>query len=291
MKKIISLIISLFIVNAFCFAQDDIPLENESFDLESELQENENLNEDLVSLEKQLKQDRDTFQNQIAKEEDRVKRTNLEIKLKVKELEYQIKKSTFDFVEITNEISVQKVLPETKKLKEKLAKFLAEYEQLLEEQSFQDIDHKQISVEETEILQSMKETLSPIVDKLKKCQHGKFYDQNKSKAKILSIGKINKDKKYFTIKIIYENDKILMPTLKYDFSDIGLEQVNLMLKNPKKFVVEPLFSVTQNNGGSFRKLLTAFNVKYSGNNSKKIINLNVIVKDYSEVVKYNNMLK
>lgn len=297
MKKMTCLIITLFVVNVFCFAQDDmfqddISFENEPFNQEEiEFQKKEELNENLILLEKQLKQDKDTLQKQIEKEEDRVKRTNLEIKLKVKELEYQIKKDTFAFVEISNEMSVQQVLPETKKLKEHLVQFLEKYEQLLNEQSFQDIEHKHISAEENEILQSMEKTLNPIVDKLKMCQNGRFYDQNKSKAKILSIGKINKDKNYFTIKIIYEDDNTLMPTLKYDFSDIGLEQVNSMLKTSKKFIVEPLFSITQNNGGSFRKLLTAFSVKYLDNNFEKIIDLNVEVKDYSEVIRYNEMLK
>ena len=130
------------------------------------------------------------------------------------------------------------------------------------------------------------------IDKLKYLQIEKFADENANKAKIISLGNVNADEKYFTMKIFYEND--LIANLKYDFSDMSVDQAKEMYKSYNKFIIEPLFSVEEDSEtGEVQKVLTAFGIKYPGVEKEKVVKLATIVKPFSELKrfeKYNDML-
>lgn len=153
---------------------------------------------------------------------------------------------------------------------------------------------KAISDNKIKIAQMASSTLKPQIEKLETFQTEKFYDENSVKAKIVSLGAVNADEKFFEMKILYENEQSIISTLKYDFSDIGVEKAKKIYKTPNKFIIEPLFSVEENEEtGELHKVLTAFGIKHANIEQEKIVNLSEKVKPFKEITKfetYNDIL-
>ena len=153
---------------------------------------------------------------------------------------------------------------------------------------------KAISDNKIKIAQMASSTLKPQIEKLEAFQTEKFYDENSVKAKIVSLGAVNADEKFFEMKILYENEQSIISTLKYDFSDIGVEKAKKIYKTPNKFIIEPLFSVEENEEtGELHKVLTAFGIKHANIEQEKIVNLSEKVKPFKEITKfetYNDIL-
>lgn len=174
----------------------------------------------------------------------------------------------------------------TKQYNEKIKK-LKQEKKSLEEEKYRAINDNKIQMAKTVV-----PTMQFQIDKLKYLQIEKFADENANKAKIISLGNVNADEKYFTMKIFYEND--LIANLKYDFSDMTVEQAKEMYKSYNKFIIEPLFSVEENDEtGDVQRVLTAFGIKYPGVEKEKVVKLATIVKPFSELTrfeKYNDML-
>ena len=137
------------------------------------------------------------------------------------------------------------------------------------------------------IAQTVVSTMQPKIDKLNSLQAEKAYDENSEKAKILSLGSINADKKYFEIKILYNAEQSLVSSLKYDFSDMEIEKAKEIYKTPKKFTIKPLFSIEENmKTGDLNKALTAFSIKHADVEGEKIVNLSKKVLPFKEVARF-----
>ena len=153
---------------------------------------------------------------------------------------------------------------------------------------------KAISDNKVKIAQMAVSTMKPQIEKLKSYQTDKFYDENSVKAKIISLGAVNADEKYFEMKILYENEQSIISTLKYDFSDMGVEKAKKIYKTPSKFIIEPLYSVEENEEtNELQKVLTAFGIKHANVEQEKIVNLSEKIKPFKELTKfetYNDML-
>ena len=119
-------------------------------------------------------------------------------------------------------------------------------------------------------------TTKPFIDKLKYFQTEKFYSKDGIKAKLISIGEINAEDKYFVLNVNYENKDY---SLKYDFSNIGREKAKLMCQTQNQFVIEPLFSVNNN----LTKELTSFNIRHLGTSQEKDINIVTKVNQLDEI--------
>ena len=125
---------------------------------------------------------------------------------------------------------------------------------------------KDLFEDENNSLQSMIMTTEPFTNILKYFQTEKFYDKDRPKAEIISLGEIKVDD--FIINIKFNKKKY---SLKYDFSDIGIGKVELMYQTQNQFVIEPLFSISNN----LEQELTAFNVKHLGMKTEKTINVTI----------------
>lgn len=145
------------------------------------------------------------------------------------------------------------------------------------------------------LAQTLVSTMQPKIDKLNSLQAEKAYDENSEKAKILSLGSINTDKKYFEIKILYNAEQSVVSALKYDFSDMEIEKAKEIYKTPKKFVIKPLFSIEENmKTGALNKALTAFTIKHADVEGEKIVDLSKKVLPFKEVARfeaYKNIAK
>lgn len=139
----------------------------------------------------------------------------------------------------------------------------------------------------SKIAQTVVSTMQPQIDKLNSLQAEKSYDENSEKAKILSLGSINADKKYFDIKILYNAEQSLVSVLKYDFSNMDITKAKEIYKTPKKFVIKPLFSIEENmKTGALNKVLTAFSIKHADVEGEKIVDLSKKVLPFKEVVRF-----
>ena len=151
-----------------------------------------------------------------------------------------------------------------------------------------------LSENKVKIAQMVVPTIQPQIEKLKSYQTDKFYEENSTKAKIISLGAVNADEKYFEIKILYGNAPSIISTLKYDFGDMSVEQAQEIYKTPNKFIIEPLFSVEENEEtGEPQKVLTAFGIKHADIAEEKVVNLAKKIKPFKEITKfetYNNIL-
>ncbi|MDD5021878.1 MAG: hypothetical protein PHR82_07120, partial [Endomicrobiaceae bacterium] len=140
-----------------------------------------------------------------------------------------------------------------------------------------------------ETLQSMITTTKPFIAKLQKFQKEYFYDKDKKQAEILSLGQVNADEKYFSIKLKYNNKKY---EIKFDFSDIGLQQARLIYQTPNQLIIEPLFSIEE--AKEIFPVITAFNVKHLGIKLEKTIELSTESQEFTEIIKlkiYEKKLK
>ena len=146
---------------------------------------------------------------------------------------------------------------------------------------------KAIADNKTKIAQMVVPTIQPKIEQLKSYQTDKFYDENSVKAKIISLGEVNADEKYFEIKTLYDNGQAIISTLKYDFADMSVEQAKEIYKTPSKFIIEPLFSVEENEEtGELHKVLTAFGIKHADIAEEKVVNLAKKVKPFKEITKF-----
>lgn len=146
---------------------------------------------------------------------------------------------------------------------------------------------KAIADNKTKIAQMVVPTIQPKIEQLKSYQTDKFYDENSVKAKIISLGEVNADEKYFEIKTLYDNGQAIISTLKYDFADMSVEQAKEIYKTPSKFIIEPLFSVEENEEtGELHKVLTAFGIKHADIAEEKVVNLTKKVKPFKEITKF-----
>ena len=163
-----------------------------------------------------------------------------------------------------------------------------------EKQNLEQEKEKAISDNKIKIAQMAISTMKPQIEKLKSYQTDKFFEENAVKAKIISLGAVNADEKFFEMKILYEDEQSIISTLKYDFSDIGVEKAKKIYKTPSKFIIEPLFSIEENEEtGNLQKVLTAFGIKHANVEQEKIVNLSEKVKPFKEITKfetYNDML-
>lgn len=146
---------------------------------------------------------------------------------------------------------------------------------------------KAIAENKTKIAQMVVPTIQPKIEQLKSYQTDKFFDENSVKAKIISLGEVNADEKYFEIKTFYDNGQAIISTLKYDFGDMSVEQAKEIYKTPNKFIIEPLFSVEENEEtGELQKVLTAFGIKHADIAEEKVVNLAKKIKPFKEITKF-----
>ena len=137
--------------------------------------------------------------------------------------------------------------------------------------------------------------LENLIEYLKFFQTERFADENADKAKVLSVGPIKEDAEYFIIKIIYlyTKEQPVMSNIIYDISDIDLEQAKLLHDTPNNFVIDPLFSVEEDETGNVQRVLTAFNVKHTELMKEQTVKASTKVKPFSEIKRfevYENIL-
>ena len=179
-----------------------------------------------------------------------------------------------------NNMSIDQALQEAGKAKQEVKALLDDFDKTLEESKGADM--------KPTISETVVSTIKPKVEHLKSFQTGRFVDENADKAKVLSVETVNSDEKYFVMKIIYlyQKEQPVMSNLMYDFSDIDAEQAKAMYNTPNEFVIEPLFSVEESDGGSVKRVLTAFNVKHMGVMKEKTVKVSTKVRPFSEVKKF-----
>ena len=84
-----------------------------------------------------------------------------------------------------------------------------------------------------------------------------------------------------------------MSNIIYDISDIDLEQAKLLHDTPNNFVIDPLFSVEEDETGNVQRVLTAFNVKHTELMKEQTVKTSTKVKPFSEIKRfevYENIL-
>lgn len=215
----------------------------------------------------------DTIHNEVAVDTATIKQEKTANNVEVKEIVIKEEKK-----------SVEQVLQEIEAVKNEIKPELDNFDSSLKK-----------SENKAKIAQTVVSTMQPKIDKLNSLQAEKAYDENSEKAKILSLGSINADKKYFEIKILYNAEQSLVAALKYEFSDMEIEKAKEIYKTPKKFVIKPLFSIEENmKTGALNKALTAFSIKHADVEGEKIVNLSKKVLPFKEVARfetYKNMAK
>lgn len=188
---------------------------------------------------------------------------------------------------IKNKMSIDQALDESYKVKQEVKGLLDNFDKTLEESKSSDT--------KTKISETAVSIIKPKIEYLKSFQTGRFVDENADKAKVLSLGPIKEDAKYFIIKIIYlyEKEQPVMSNIIYDFSDIDIEQATMLYDTPNDFVIDPLFSVEESDNGKVQRVLTAFNVKHTGLMREQTVKVSTKVKPFSEIIRfevYENIL-
>ena len=186
-----------------------------------------------------------------------------------------------------NNMSIDQALEESYKVKQETKGLLDNFDKTLEESKSLDTKAK---ISETAV-----SIIKPKIEYLKFFQTERFADENADKAKVLSVGPIKEDAEYFIIKIIYlyTKEQPVMSNIIYDISDIDLEQANMMHSTPNNFVIDPLFSVEEDETGNVQRVLTAFSVKHTGLMKEQRVKASTKVKPFSEIKRfevYENIL-
>jgi len=159
------------------------------------------------------------------------------------------------------------------KNKEVTQKLTAEKEAILEERS-------------DEMTDTQMQTMRPVVDKLKSFQTSRFHDAQRSRADVLSLGKINADKKVFEITVKYHKKKY---KLLYDFADLGVENAKLLYQTPQQFVAEPSFSVSADKKEGVKQVLTAFTLTHLGAKVEKALPVAAKVTPFEELTRFETV--
>ncbi len=186
-----------------------------------------------------------------------------------------------------NNMSIDQALEESYKVKQETKGLLDNFDKTLEESKSLDTKAK---ISETAV-----SIIKPKIEYLKFFQTERFADENADKAKVLSVGPIKEDAEYFIIKIIYlyTKEQPVMSNIIYDISDIDLEQAKLLHDTPNNFVIDPLFSVEEDETGNVQRVLTAFNVKHTELMKEQTVKVSTKVKPFSEIKRfevYENIL-
>lgn len=186
-----------------------------------------------------------------------------------------------------NNMSIDQALEESYKVKQETKGLLDNFDKTLEESKSSDTKAK---ISETAV-----SIIKPKIEYLKFFQAERFADENADKAKVLSVGPIKEDAEYFIIKIIYlyTKEQPVMSNIIYDISDIDLEQAKLLHDTPNNFVIDPLFSVEEDETGNVQRVLTAFNVKHTELMKEQTVKTSTKVKPFSEIKRfevYENIL-
>ena len=265
------------------------------------------------------------LKEQIAQEKDNIKKAELENQTKIKELELKANANQQSWTSNKNKISIQQAIKEATKVKQETDEIINKFETLLkenketiiksydeqmqlscntkerdqweikEEYNIRLEKNKQISKileqekeesilkNERKIIEHMVATLKPFIDRLEYFQSEKFYDENVIKVELVSIDKINIDKQFFIANIKYNKKKY---SLKYDFSEIGIETAKLIYQTQNQFIVEPLFSITN----KLKEKLVAFNIKHLGTGVETIVKIPATIKVFDEIKKQNLLL-
>ena len=217
-----------------------------------------------------------------------------EVKLLLDKFDNSLKESNDEIIKSYND-KISKINLNLKKDKWETTE---QYEERIdknkqEKQILEQEKQKVMSEDEIKIAQMAVTTLKPKINKLQSFQTERFADENSVNAKVVSLGEVNADEKYFVMKIFYENEQSMISNLVYDFSDVDIQQAKAMYENYNRFLIEPLYSVEESENGDVQKILTAFNVKYVGTTKEKIVKVSVMVKQFNEIrrfEKYNNIL-
>ncbi|WP_372519103.1 hypothetical protein [Candidatus Ruminimicrobiellum ovillum] len=322
MKFILFLIMMLFSVPCFCqdeaFQEEFIDFEPKTEKIqETETVDEDNITENETEVEEQLKKENELnilkeqnkkdlakLQRQFDSEEDGIKRIEIENQIKAKKIEYKAKEYMLDWTDISEDMSIQKILKEAIKTKKETANLLDEYESLLEADNERflesdtglDLLRYDTSDEREEIniggskhkeLSLMSEAMTPYIERLKIFQKNYFRSEGNERAKVVSLSKVNN--KYMIVKIIYTGEVTAVYNLKYDCSNMSKENINATNKVGLK--VSPQFSVGQNNNGTLSKVLTGFYVRNTNINEGKIIKISAILDEISEIARYKKIFK
>ena len=319
-----SFILILFALPCFCqdedFHEEFIDLDVNShtkFSVNTNIDnynEEENKDEEQIRKEYELEilkeqngKEISALQRMFEAEEDGIKRIELENRIKAKKIEYQAKKYMIDWMNVSDEVSIQKVTDEAAKVKKETAELLNNYESLLESnnevffetdknldfiQYAKDADEDAAAKSDNKTLNSMAEVLKPFVDKLKYFQTGLFKgDSGDNKIKILSLSKLNPTKKCIFIKITYTSREISIYNLKFDCSDMTKAELAAVDKSARNFKISPLFSVTQNNNNTLTKVLTGFKVRQTNLGNEKNIRIASDIREIHEIARYRKILQ
>jgi len=147
--------------------------------------------------------------------------------------------------------------------------------------------------DEIENIQSLVSILHPFINRLKDFQIGTRYENNsknstdkKIPATVVSLGDVNADEHFFIMNIDYDS-KIY--SVKFDFSDIGMEKAKLVYQNKSQFTIEPLFSLVESElSGDLEFRLSAFNVKHTDLYFDKYIEIKDVLVPFKEIVEFQN---
>lgn len=179
-----------------------------------------------------------------------------------------------------NNMSIDQALEESYRVKQETKGLLDNFDKTLEESKSADT--------KTKIAETAVSIVNPKIEYLKFFQKERFADENADKAKVLSLGPIKEDAEYFIIKIIYlyTKEQPVMSNIIYDISDIDLEQAKMLHSTPNNFVIDPLFSVEEDENGNVQRVLTAFNVKHTGLMKEQVVKVSTKVKPFSEITRF-----
>lgn len=258
------------------------------------------------------------LKQQVAQKKDNIKKTELENQTKIKELEKKAKENQSNWNSNTDKMSIQQAIEEATNVKQETVDIMNNFENLLKENNEQIIKNyveqvqlsydtskrgqwekeeeynarlrkneqikekleqeKEFNIlnERNRILKSMITTLNPFINKLIYFQTENFYDKDNTKAELVGIEKIDIDNEYFIMSIKYNKKKY---KVKYDFSDIGRNNAQLMYDTQNQFVIEPFFSIND----KLKQELMGFDIKHLGMNKEKTIRVKNSIDSFSEI--------
>jgi len=127
-------------------------------------------------------------------------------------------------------------------------------------------DKRKVAVinDETDTLKGMVKTAQPFVEKIMKYQKQELYDKNIKYIKPNSTSQIDVDNKYFYIYFEYQKTNY---SYKINYFE-KKEGIAMYETADKQFVIQPYFTIKENNNNIYVPLLLGFKIKHLGINKK-----------------------
>ena len=154
------------------------------------------------------------------------------------------------------------------------------------EQKIYTQEQEQLFTNEIELLREFTQTSQPIANALSSLQTQGF-PKGGERAQLLSMDKVNADKKTFEMKVKYNKKTYTLP---YDFSSMDSQTIKILFQQPEQFFIEPLFAVKADKKGNLQQELTAFSVKSLATKREQTISIPNKGRDIPEVLRWESYI-